>query len=142
MAISPRKLSDPTSQQLDYDPNDPRVQALFAQIEGLRLENRGHFKPERVQLRGAGHAAGLLHDEQEALLVNDDRQGAITLLVSMPLDVGHSCFVKRHLGMPGEDESLYEVLRCRHGNRSQDAENEVWIAYLKAVSRHGNGMQV
>ncbi|MHB1692240.1 MAG: hypothetical protein ACYCSR_16660 [Thiomonas sp.] len=137
MVLSSGKSWDPTSQQFDYDPNDPRVQELFAQIEGLRLENRGQFKPERVQLRGAGHVAGPLKDVQGALIVNDDGQGAVTLLASMPLEEHQSCFVRRHLGMPGENERLYDVLRCRQGTRPQDAENRIWIAYLKIMSRGG-----
>jgi len=142
MVLSSGKSWDPTSQQFDYDPNDPRVQALFAQIEDLRLENRGQFKPERVQLRGARHVAGPLKDWQGALIVNDDGQGTITLLISMPLEESQWCFVRRHLGMPGESERLYDVLRCRLGTRPQDADSRIWIAYLKTIFRHGPSMKL
>ncbi|SBP89708.1 hypothetical protein [Thiomonas delicata] len=138
MVLSSGKSWDPTSQQFDYDPNDPRVQELFAQIEGLRLESRGQFKPERVQLRGAGHVVGPLKDGQGALIANDDGQGAITLLVSTPLEEHQSCFVRRHLGMPGESEHLYEVLRCHAGRRPGEVENRVWVAVLSAMSRYSS----
>jgi hypothetical protein len=117
-----------THQQVDVDWNKPELQDLLAKIEGLRLDNRGMFKPRPVVIRAFWPRA---HELGSGQLVANDGQGNWVIRTDFPLDIGMGLTIGQRLDeLDSTVHYLCEVRSCRRGLRPEDEGKNVFISTL------------
>ncbi|MBW4048264.1 MAG: hypothetical protein HIU89_10080 [Proteobacteria bacterium] len=128
---------DPTSRLVDVDWNDPRLQELLKKTEGLRLDDRGTYKPRRIRVHlgwqplGADGAGWL-----PALLVWDTGHGDLVVKTqTMQLRSGDPMTLDRASnGVAGRVERG-EIVQCRAGARPEDQGKDVFLAWVHVPTR-------
>jgi hypothetical protein len=106
------------------DWSDPHLESLLQKTESWKLDNRGNFPPEEVQIH-VGWAATV---GKPALLVWE-RDQAMVLETRFTLQEGEHIRVDSHQG-----ESIRTVwgvvIEGREGNRAEDQANGVHVYWL------------
>lgn len=127
-------MSNPTrptpGQSTDVDWDAPELRELLGKIEGLRLDNRGMFKPRPVHIRTFWPANTDIGPGQ---LTANDGNGHWTVVTRFPINPGTALTVE----VATADSTvrvpyLCEVLQCRAGLRNEDlnADPPIWVIYL------------
>ena len=136
MSQPPRPHAAQTS---DVNWDTPELRELLGKIEGLRLDNRGMFKPRPVRIKSFWPAQ---RDIGTGSLTANDGNGHWTVVTGFPLDPGSALTVELQVPDVGMDPAyLCEVLQSRPGQRAEDegATPPVWVNYLSArrADKHG-----
>lgn len=106
------------------DWNDPHLEALLRKTESWKLDNRGSFQPQHVQIHiGWGAAVG-----QPAVLVWE-RDQAMVLETRFQLQQGEHIRVDIHLG-DRLRTAWGVVVEGREGQRAEDRAHGVHIYWL------------
>jgi len=114
--------------QVDVDWNHPELQALLAKIEGLRLDNRGMFKPRPVVIRTFWPQADVLGP---GTLTGNDGKGNWVVMTEFPMDIGTGLTIGQEIEELGTTvHYLCEVRQCRRGQRPEDVDRPVFISTL------------
>lgn len=119
--------------QVDVDWNRPELQELLAKIEGLRLDNRGMFKPRPVVIRSFWPKSELLGT---GTLTANDGKGNWVVKTDFPLEVGTGLTVGKEIAELGTVvHYVCEVRACRRGMRAEDADQPVFLSALYCQRR-------
>ncbi|WP_031404890.1 hypothetical protein [Thiomonas sp. FB-Cd] len=123
---------DPTSRLVDVDWNDPRLQELLKKTEGLRLDDRGTYKPRRIRVHPGWHPLGANRGAWvPALLVWDTGHGDLVIQMQpMPLRPGDPMTLDK---APNGVEARLEhgeIMQCRAGVRPEDEGKDVFLVWV------------
>jgi hypothetical protein len=119
--------------QVDVDWNRPELQELLAKIEGLRLDNRGMFKPRPIVIRSFWPQAELLGS---GTLTANDGKGNWVVKTDFPLEVGTGLTVGQEIAeLDTVVHYVCEVRACRRGMRTEDADQPVFLSTLYCQRR-------
>ncbi|MDE2255355.1 MAG: hypothetical protein KGL42_13985 [Betaproteobacteria bacterium] len=128
---------DPTSRLVDVDWSDPRLQELLEKPQGLRLDDRGTYRPRRIRVHLGWHPPRPDGDGWlPALLVWDTGHGDLVIQTQtrllrpgdpMTLD-------KTPNSAPGRVERG-EIMQCRAGARPEDQGKDVFLAWVHVPAK-------
>lgn len=130
-----RKPLDPTDGMVDVKWDDPRIQALMAQTEGLRLENRGLRRPQRVLIH-RGWSENPRPDR--AMMTAEYEDGRVVLLTNVAFERNSPVMVE--IEAVGDVPAVYlfgAVVDSRTGTRAEDQQHRVWVVTVQVVKRAG-----
>jgi hypothetical protein len=130
-----RKPLDPTDGMVDVKWDDPRIQALMAQTEGLRLENRGLRRPQRVLIH-RGWSENPRPDR--AMMTAEYEDGRVVLLTNVAFERNSPVMVEiEAVGDVPAVDLFGEVVDSRTGTRAEDQQHRVWVVTVQVVKRAG-----
>ena len=114
--------------QVDVDWNRPELQELLAMVEGLRLDNRGMFKPRPVVIRAYWPQADVLGN---GTLVGNDGQGNWVVMTDFPIEPRTGLTIGQEIAeLDTTVHYLCEVQQCRRGMRPEDRDRPVFLSTL------------
>ncbi len=118
----------PTSQAVVVDWNEPHLQKLLQRVQSWQLDQRSGYASQAVRLFLGWNAPS----SRPGMLVWRDAN-ALVLQTTYPLPVGERVRIER----PHVAQGIWgEVVQGRLGQRPGDAEQGIWIHWVRIHAQH------